>query len=58
MDGNPDDATTAVLAAAQLVGLVISPDDLAAVTAHLVLLREFAAVVGEPCPEPAPVFRP
>ncbi len=50
--------TEAVVTAARLVGLTISSDDLEAVKAHLALLRGFAAVVGEPSPEPAPVFRP
>lgn len=56
MDRSPEDADTAVLAHA--VGLRITADDLAAVTAHLALLRGFAAVVGEPEAEPAPVFGP
>ena len=55
---NSNDATTGVLAAARLVDLAITPDDLAAVTAHLALLRGFATVIGEPDPEPAPVYRP
>ena len=58
VDETPQRATADVLAAARLVGLAISPQDLPAVTAHLALLREFAAVVGEPASEPAPVFRP
>lgn len=47
----------ATLAAARTVGLVIAPGDVAAVTAHLRILRGFAARVGEPVAEPAPVFR-
>lgn len=58
MDDSPDDAQTGALAAARLVGIAISPGDLAAVTAHLALLRGFTTVVGEPDPEPAPVFLP
>jgi len=48
----------AVLTAARQVGLDIAPEDLAGVTAHLALLLGFAAVVGDPLPEPAPVYRP
>ncbi len=54
----PDDELGAVLTAARQVGLTIAPEDLAAVTAHLALLLGFAAVVGDPVPEPAPVYRP
>jgi len=56
-DGSAVDTET-VLTAARLVGLTISSDDLEAVKAQLALLRGFAAVVGEPGPEPAPVFQP
>jgi len=49
---------TAVLTAARQVGLDIAQEDLAGVTAHLALLLGFAAVVGDPLPEPAPVYRP
>ncbi|MGI8434850.1 MAG: hypothetical protein ACR2LE_08980 [Nocardioidaceae bacterium] len=58
MDDSPDTASSIVLSAAEMVGLTISPADLPAVTAHLALLRGFAAVVGAPEPEPGPVFRP
>lgn len=58
MDDRVDHSADPVLAAARAVGLVIPPEDVAAVTAHLVLLRGFAAVVGDPDPQPAPVFRP
>lgn len=58
MDDSTAADTEAVLSAARVVGLAISADDLQAVRAHLALLRGFAAVVGEPGPEPAPVFLP
>lgn len=51
-----DDELT--MTAARMVDLVIPPEDLAAVTSHLAVLLEFAAVVGDPLTEPAPVFRP
>lgn len=47
-----------VLAAARAVGLTIPAEDVAAVTAHLSRLRGFAAAIGDPAAEPAPVFRP
>lgn len=53
-----DDELASVLTAARQVGLDIAAEDLAAVTAHLALLLGFAAVVGDPLPEPAPVYRP
>lgn len=58
MNERTSDETVAVISAARLVGLPIAPKDLAAVTAHLSLLLGFAAVVADPAPEPAPVFRP
>ena len=56
--GPMDGESAAVLAAARQVGLSIASEDLAGVTAHLRLLLGFAAVVGDPTPEPAPVYRP
>lgn len=57
--GEPvDGESAAVLAAARQVGLPVAPEDLAGVTAHRRLLLGFAAVVGDPTPEPAPVYRP
>lgn len=53
-----DEEVAAVLTTARQLNLHIAPEDLAAVTAHLGLLLGFAAVVGEPVPEPAPVYRP
>ena len=53
-----DGEQAAVRAAARQVGLSIAPEDLAGVTAHLRLLLGFSAVVGDPTPEPAPVYRP
>lgn len=58
MDSRADDGTAAVLAMARAVDLPVPQEDLAAVTAHLALLRGFAAVVGDPAAEPAPVYRP
>lgn len=57
-DAWTDGELAAVLAAARQVGLPIAPEDLAAVTAHMALLLGFAEVVGNPAPEPAPVYRP
>lgn len=53
-----DGESAAARAAARQVGLSIAPEDLAGVTAHLRLLMRFAAVVGDPTSEPAPVYRP
>lgn len=53
-----DNQLVSVLTAARQVSLDIAPEDLAAVTAHLALLMGFAAVVADPLPEPAPVYRP
>jgi len=58
VDDRTDGELAAVLTAARQVGLAIAPGDLAAVSAHLSLLLGFAAVVGDPVPEPAPVYRP
>ena len=57
-DERTGDELAAVLTAAQQVGLAIAREDRAAVTAHLALLLGFAAVVEDPVPEPAPVYRP
>lgn len=52
----PDEA--AVRASARAAGLPVAPVDLPAVTAHLALLLRYAEEIGDPEPEPAPVFRP
>ncbi len=52
------DGAIAVLGMARAVDLTVPSEDLAAVMAHLALLRGFAAVVGDPASEPAPVYRP
>lgn len=52
----PDEAS--VRAAAHAAGLPVEPADLPAVTAHVALLLRYAEEVGDPEPEPAPVFRP
>ncbi len=58
MTEDADIMESAVLAAARLVDLEILDEDVAAVAAHFALLRAFSFVVGEPAPEPAPVFAP
>lgn len=48
----------AVAAAAELANISLSDVDLAAAADHFALLMGFAAVLGDPEEEPAPVFRP
>lgn len=52
------DRMAAVLAAADLLDIVLDPGDMPAVVAHFELLMGFADVIGDADPEPAPVFRP
>lgn len=57
MSGDSD-RTAAVLAAADLLDIVLDPGDIPAVVAHFELLMGFADVIGDADTEPAPVFRP
>ena len=47
-----------VVAAAKLLDLRLEAADVPAVATHYGFLMDFARVIDEPDPEPAPVFRP